>query len=252
MIIKQTLSRLLGWVVRGQITAIYSPYKVGSTTLFDRLCHPRFCAGGHVRVVSGPPPKVLHFCIKCHSGNFTLDELRTRIGQPIHRVITLVRPVRQIYLSAFFQDLTNDSYPYFFGTQEDVLNASIEELVNHFLGIEWESYSHLQVKCNAMQIKGFCGVDYTQDFLPEARESFKVYTGASNDGPVQVAVAKMSILSDEIEYPRFIKALKLPLAIRVQRFSNSESNLAEDKWYSEKYAAVKKHPRIVSYLTSQN
>ncbi len=248
MLNKPILSRIVRSLLGGQITAIYSPYKVGSTTLFDRLCQPRFCAGGDVKLVSGAPPSVLHFLVKCHSGSVELSDLRTRIDRRIDRIITLVRPVREIYLSAFFQDITNATYPYFFGTKEEILKASIEELAHYFLSIEWESYPHLQTNCNALQIKSYCGVDYSRDFIPEASRSFRVYTGASSDGAVQVAVARTSILSDARQYASFIKALKLPQAVRVQKLSNSTSNVSADKWYAEKYAAVKKHPQVVSYL----
>ena len=59
----------------------------------------------------------------------------------------LVIPVRkhyEIFMSAYFQDITKLSYEYGYHESKDViLNEKCENLISHFLKFDWKKYDHL-------------------------------------------------------------------------------------------------------------
>ncbi|EMI56487.1 hypothetical protein RSSM_02078 [Rhodopirellula sallentina SM41] len=232
-----------------QISVDYTPYKVGSTTLFERLCEPRFCAGGHLQAIKEKPPAVAHFTVKCHSGDSTLPEVWSLIQRPFQRIITLVRPAREIYLSAFFQNIDDSNYDYHFGSRDSVLNASTQSLADHFMSVPWNRYPHLQFSHNAQAIEEYCGVDYRNDFLGFPKTTFHVYHGNTEDGAVMVAVARMNVLRHRRTFCKFIESLGLPFPFRTSKISMLSSNVSASKWYSDKQKALIQHPAIVEFMS---
>lgn len=251
MVAKAVLRKMASAFFGNQISVVYTPYKVGSTTLFDRLCEPRFSAGGHIQTINDVPPPVVHFTVKCHSGDTSLAEVRERVQRPFERILTLVRPVSEIYVSAFFQNICDPEYDYHYGTRDDVLCASTKSLVDHFMSIQWSSHRHLQPSYNAKSINDYCGVDYSGDFLRDTSDGFRVYHGNSNDGDVMVAVAMMDVLRRRDRFRKFIGSLRLPVHFRLRRISMSRSNLSASKWYSDKHRALMSHPTIEKLLAEK-
>lgn len=233
-----------------EISVVFTPYKTGSTTMFDRLSKPRFCAGGHghSHVDIAAPRNLAHFAIKCHSGNRNLGMLRKQLDRPIRRIITLLRPQKEIYVSAFFQNISDTGYSYSYGSRAEVLNASVDDLVDHFMNIPWEIFRHLQISENAREIENYCGVNYF-DALPLNHElGFAILPGHFGGDETMIAVADVRVLDDITKFKRFWRRLELPWLMRCQPISFVDSNTSRAKWYSEKYTAFRNSAAIIDYL----
>ena len=76
---------------------------------------------------------------------------------PTH-VVTMVRGIADQAISAFFQDITSEGYAYRFGTQREVLDATVEELFTHFSRFDWTSYPYLRYQDTWAQIEAAYGV----------------------------------------------------------------------------------------------
>ena len=92
--------------------------------------------------------------VKLHSYDF--DEQILHPMDKITHVITIFREKKQVYMSAFFEDIDKiDQYEYAFGTQEEIENASIDDLINHFNMQDWSKFRWLNFKYYADWIKFF-------------------------------------------------------------------------------------------------
>ena len=80
--------------------------------------------------------------IRLHSYD-TLERERIPADSVTH-VITIERIPEYLFISAYFADIDQKpSYPYSFGTQEDVQHASISELVGFYFKQNWSIYRWL-------------------------------------------------------------------------------------------------------------
>jgi hypothetical protein len=232
--------------MRTQLTMIHTPYKVASTTLFDRIVQCRGSTGGHHQLLTGPIPKVRLFTLKSHSGRRKLAELEGITGVPAKRIITLIRPQKEIFVSAYFQDIDDTRFPYFFGSRSEVEKASAEVLVEHFLGFDWNACPHLSIAQNAAEIEEFCGVSYLADVANI--KSYCVYAGKRRENAVLVGVGTLRALNDGREFRRFMRELRFPLFLRLQLRASTQSNLSSEKWYRSKIAEFRAHPAMVKFL----
>ena len=223
-----------------EVSVIATPYKVGSTTMFDRLCEPFMYAGGHAQLVDSSPPRVLHFSIKMHTGERRLAELERAIEQPFTRIITTIRKQDDIYVAAYFQNITDAAYPYRFGAATDVLRAAPEELVEHFLNFSWDKYQNLSIRANADEIACFTGINYLDHIDPKRGFEFRLFNSTTQKRPpLQIAVASMQVLREAATFRRFLEEMRLPLTPFVGRIYSIKANTADDKWYKDKYKQVR-------------
>ncbi len=235
-----------------EISVVFSPFKTGSTTTFDRLCKPRFCAGGHSNAFVAVPRDVIHFTLKCHSGDTHLGTLREKLGRPIRRIITLLRPQKEIYVSAYFQNISDAEYSYSFGTRDEVLNSDVNDLVDHFFSIRWESLRHLQIRENAREIEEYCGVNYFEALPLVEPSDFAILSGHAGTEETMIAVADVRILDDAKKFKMFWSSLKLPRLMNFQPIASMNSNTGRSKWYSEKYAEFRNAKSIHEYLSQSD
>jgi hypothetical protein len=238
-----------------EVTVIYTPFKVGSTSMFERLVRPFFCTGGHYQALrEGVPQECLHYTLKCHSdGVLDLFKLREQLQSPIRRVITFVRNQGEIYLSAFFQDIDSPNLPYYFGSRTDVLAADAEDLSKHFLKIDWPALRHLQIMENMARVREYTTIDYSDDLKLITRDGFLARQGHSTNGEdVIVAAAHVGILSQPDRFRLFLRDLRYPWYIRQQIPLQHSANVGSKKWYADVYKQVKADPRVIEAIARWN
>ncbi len=248
MVAQAVLRGLASTFLGNQISIVYTPRRVGSTKLFDRLCESRFSGGAHLREIQNIPATMAHFTVKCHSGNLSLDEVRDTVRRPFQRVITLVRPVDEICVSEYFHYISNPESDYHFGTRDEVLNATTESLAEHFLRVQWNSYPQLQPSQNARAIAEYSGVDYSAEFLESDSVPFRIYHGGCKDGDIMVAVARMDVLDRRNTFQHFLDVLGLPVQTQRKKRTLSCSSLSARRWYRDKQEALTQHPSARDFL----
>ncbi|EMI56485.1 hypothetical protein RSSM_02076 [Rhodopirellula sallentina SM41] len=250
MVAQAVLRGLASTFLGNQISIVYTPHRVGSTKLFDRLCESRFSSGADLSDIQSVPPTMAHFTVKCHSGELGLDEVRDCIRRPFQRVLTLVRPFDEICISEYFHNISNPDSSFHFGTRDEVLNASTQTLAEHFCGIDWNSYPQLQPRKNATAIAEYCGIDYQEDFLDSTPPAFRVYHGAARDGELMVAVAQMDVISRRDTFREFINALGLPVQTQPKKRVVSCPSLSTHRWCRDKQRELTQHANVVEFLNN--
>lgn len=105
---------------------VYTPFKTSSSTLIkslklSKIEHKKQHSFGHV-------------------------SLKSQLDQSPNIIISLIRKPSDLFVSAFFQDISFNTYDYHYSLDRNVvLKESTENLVKHFNKIDWESYTHLSI-----------------------------------------------------------------------------------------------------------
>lgn len=94
--------------------------------------------------------------IKLHGFDETFDTDYTHI-------FLVSRDKHKLYLSAFFQDIDNPEFEYYYGSQDDVLSASDDELINHYSKFDFTKYEHLNIEHYVDLINKYFNADINID-----------------------------------------------------------------------------------------
>jgi hypothetical protein len=174
---------------------ILSPYKTTTTTL-DRTFKEKYYLN-----------KFHHF-----------REVKS-IEQFTH-IFILHRKLFDLYTAAYFQDIDVQRYDYYYGTREEVLNASVDDLVNHFLKFDWKKYDYLNVNYHIKSIEDHFKIKL--DFQPK-KDCQIIKLLKSNVHIVIIRVEELNQVFNQVCRMTGLIEMKL-----------KNENCSEDKWYSEK------------------
>lgn len=139
-------------------------------------------------------------------------------NSPSH-VITMVRNFTDQIISAYFQDISTLEYVYHFGTHAEVLAATQDALVLHFLKFDWTSYEHLSYQNawgNIFESYGHL-LDPTKKLPQMVGNVLAITIDASNDE-----------LNEQLS------------AFLGQPITIASNHKGKDKWYAAKYATFKR------------
>lgn len=86
--------------------------------------------------------------------NIKIDHLFTSIRQPT-----------EIFASAFFKDIKDIDYPYYY--DKEVKRENLSDMMDFFLSIPWDQYDWLSYDFNFEQIKKITGIDLWKEPFPK-------------------------------------------------------------------------------------
>lgn len=151
---------------------------------------------------------------------------------------TIIIPIRkhtEIFQSAYFQDITKKSYPYFYNEENDIiLNEKVEILANHFLENNWEKFSYLSPNTSIKYLKQIIKGDLNiklNDKLYYLNEHVNKFTNKK----FKVLIIGFCYLSFENVQNIF---KKININIEKKFFHGNNGN---KKWYAKKYIEFKKY-----------
>lgn len=100
------------------------------------------------------------FLIKGHNTDISiLDNIK------IDYVFTSIRTPTEIFISAFFKDIKNPDYPYYYNKEVCVDNLS--DVMDFFLKQPWHEYNWLCYDFNFEQINKLTGIDLWKESFPK-------------------------------------------------------------------------------------
>jgi hypothetical protein len=184
--------------------AIIAPFKTATTSLNTAL----FSAG--VRT------------FKYHGFDDELCKIYPPEG--FSHVFLLIRDPLSTYVSAYFQDIDVEGYVYYFGSQERVLETSVDELLEHFRSFMWSEFSHVNHEYFYECIEKYFEVKLKR---LDVEESFCVFKKKDR----YFVVVRTEELDANID--GICNVTGLP-KLTLERHNNSK-----DKWYFEKYEMMK-------------
>jgi hypothetical protein len=146
--------------------------------------------------------------------------------------ITIIRKPTDIYPSTYFQDIISKSYPYYFGDKDTVLKASTSDLVEHFLKFKWDKFDQCSYFFNFNEIYNYANVNILKNSF-DKKKGYSIYN--SSDRKIKVLVITIESLSKICD---ILSELGINSTTKVE---NIKVNVADDKWYNEKYKDFKKN-----------
>jgi hypothetical protein len=160
----------------------------------------------------------------------THDYDETRMSQhppeSFEYIITAIREPYHQVISAYFQDITTDGYPFKYGSEEEVLSAMPSDLVDHFLKFSWHDYDPLNLDRYQQLILSHFAIDiYAEPFNRE--RGWSIY---SNTRGQKIIVVTTDHLNEFLV--EFMRLLGKPTFTRQQIIAY---NTAEEKWYRHVY-----------------
>lgn len=177
---------------------VFTPFKTGSTSICVSL------------------QKAGHGFAKIH----TETELAALDLSEYDALITCSRKQSEIYASAFFHDICSRDVPYYYGTRQQVLEATPEQLLRHFSRFDWTSFQWLNFEHHAEAIRKRTGIDPTLRF----GQCVSVFRSSA----CPVISFRTDRLDDCFDTGCLLAGLgRIPLS--------GHENVGTDKWYSEKY-----------------
>ena len=101
-----------------------------------------------------------NFLIKGHDEDLSiLDNVK------IDHLLTCVRTPTEIFASAFFKDMKEIDYPYYY--HKEVKRENLSNMMDFFLSIPWDQYDWLSYDFNFEQIKKRTGIDLWKEPFPK-------------------------------------------------------------------------------------
>jgi len=136
-------------------------------------------------------------------------------------VFLLTRERKKLYLSAYFQDIDNPEFEYHYGTQEEVLNADISDIIKHYKKFNFEKYTHLDIKYYLNLLEKYFDVQ-----IEDLKDEEKYNVALKNN--TYFIFIRLENLSDVFE--QVCLQTNLPENIKLQSHNSSQY-----KWYSDLY-----------------
>ena len=213
---------------------VYTPYKVGSTKLSEAFRRSDFIIKGcyrenHFLEHDENFWQYDNYLLKAHACD--LKRLLTD-NKKFDYLFTIVRKPADLFLSAFFQDITNEAYPYFYGTKQEVLSGEKSHILQHFLKFDYSKLKNLSINWNFNEIEKASKVNLWEE--PFDKNLGYSVIKSKTDSFRKVILLTMETLRDLDK----CKHLFLSLGLKVY-FDALEVNSAQDKWYSSLYKEIK-------------
>lgn len=188
---------------------VFNPFKVGSSTLEEMINRtPNLRA------------------TKFHS--YDQSQQKKIPPEKVSATILVYRDPIELYMSAFFEDCNKPSYPYYYGTNEDVLAASTDQLINHFNKFPWETYQWLNYEYYINQLNTLFNINKQEitNFMKSC-EKYKVIKGDYLSKPIVCLLLKTKYLNQSVEI------INQTLGTNIIKMEKHRA--AENRWYNQKY-----------------
>lgn len=218
------------------MTLIYTPFKSGSCTLYSYLLNNNITTGKWLKSDVQLDPNKPNIIIKQHSDVYNIHEIiQEHMPEFKPKIIfTIIRDPREIYISAFFQDMDKPSYPYYYDNADNIMNTDINLLIKHYYKFRWSDYQHLNTHTCIKTLEEYTNIDiYGQSF--DKINKYKIYK--TND--ITLCILNIKILHNKLIIKQILKELNYDDEIINNIDTASQSNISSDKWYAEKYEEFK-------------
>jgi hypothetical protein len=141
-------------------------------------------------------------------------------------IITAIRDPYHQTISAYFQDITTDGYPFKYGTEDEVLATTPSDLVDHFLKFSWHDYDPLNLDLYQQMIQRHFEIDiYAEPF--DRDRGWSIYSNTRGQKIIVVATDHLNEFLVE-----FMRTLGKTTFTRDQIVAY---NTAKEKWYHQVY-----------------
>jgi hypothetical protein len=151
----------------------------------------------------------------------------------------LIIPIRkhyEIFISAFFQDITKTDYRYFYNSDKDIiLKDDVNNLIKFFLNIKWENEKHL---CFSYILEHLHKIFEINENINMVNKNYlvKEFCYKNSNKKIKIIFIKYIYLDIENIKEIFSNLLGLDIKIPIKLY---HSNNGEEKWYSKKYIEFK-------------
>jgi len=151
----------------------------------------------------------------------------------------LIIPIRkhyEIFISAFFQDITKTDYRYFYNSDKDIiLKDDINNLIKFFLNIKWENEKHL---CFSYILEHLHKIFEINENINMVNKNYlvKEFCYKNSSKKIKIIFIKYIYLDIENIKEIFSNLLGLDIKIPIKLY---HANNGEEKWYSKKYIEFK-------------
>jgi hypothetical protein len=151
----------------------------------------------------------------------------------------LIIPIRkhyEIFISAFFQDITKTDYRYFYNSDKDIiLKDDVNNLIKFFLNIKWENEKHL---CFSYILEHLHKIFEINENINMVNKDYlvKEFCYKNSNKKIKIIFIKYIYLDIENIKKIFSNLLGLDIKIPIKLY---HSNNGEQKWYSKKYIEFK-------------
>lgn len=207
-------------------------FKVGSCTLFNNLCNTSLSDGIWLPNFDKSKINNKYYFIKSHSA----ERIKT-LNPDV--VFTIVRDPLQVYQSAYFHDIIQKEYDYYYGDENKVLNDDIQKIVNHFTSFNWTSYDYLDQVGMLEKLEKNYSVDIFNQSRLMNEKQYMILNGTRNNKPVKICIMSIKILKNIDKLKIMLKELGYSKEF-INELSFVNSNVGTSKWYGEKYNEFKK------------
>lgn len=193
---------------------ILNPFKAGSSTLEEIL---------------NKSPHI--FSKKFHT--YSPEDMKIMPPETVSHVIMIYRDPIDLYISAFFEDITKPEYSYYYGSQEKVLNASPDDLINHFKKFPWPIYGWLNYTYYINTIGDTFEIDKSNivNFI-SSQDTHKIINGQYKNNNIVCLLLKTKHLNDSVDVINNVFNVNIK---NMEKHRNGEN-----MWYGEKYIQFKK------------
>lgn len=137
-------------------------------------------------------------------------------------VFLVCRNETDLFVSAFFQDIDNPEFDYYYGDREKVLESDVDDLIDHFNKIDWKKYNHLNVDYYVELIRKYFDVELIRPDVD--------YNITEKNGTYFIFV-RMEKLNHVFE------KICIETGLKYDKLTNC--NEYQYKWYREKYIEFK-------------
>lgn len=162
--------------------------------------------------------------IRTHDYDETL--IQQHPPESFEYIITAIRDPYHQAISAFFQDITTDGYPFKYGDESTVLAAKPAELVDHFLKFPWESYEPLNLDLYQRTIRAHFEIDiYVEPF--DRDRGWSIY---QNSRGQKIIVVTTDHLNEFLVELMHLMGKAIFQVDQIHAY-----NTARDKWYYHIY-----------------
>jgi hypothetical protein len=194
---------------------VFTPMKVGSTTLFNHLRRLPGFGGRFFRAVRG----------KCFRDNLVVKAHHCSLKTFSHAhqlhwdiIFTIVRKPTDMYVSRYFHDFKKRKVP-------------LAKLVDDFLAVRWETRTNANYEAFRDSILEYAGVDIL-DGKMDRTKGYHIYQGRNlqTGQPVRVCILRIDRLQEAF-LNEIYGELGLPGCPRLQN-----KNQAHKRWYGKLYS----------------
>jgi|688.fasta_scaffold350269_2 hypothetical protein len=141
---------------------VYTPYRCGSSFL-TRLIQKNLNERSVIFLKDiNKNTQQEDFLIKGHR-----EDLSILGNRKIDYLFTSIRKPTDIFISAFFKDIKEKDYPYYY--PNDICKENTKDMMDFFLSIPWEDYEWLSYEFNFKQIENLTSINLWQEDFDKNR-----------------------------------------------------------------------------------